>query len=325
MATIKDVANLAEVSVATVSRYINNSGYVSEKTKKKIEYSINKLDYSPNEIARSLFQKKSKIIGILLPDLSNPFFSVLAQGAQEYASKYGYFLMIGSGIDSLKNESKFLHYLKNYNASGVLIASEKIKKYEGEIPAVMIDKKYDVDLSSVSVDNYSGGRIAAEQVLKGKAENILVMAGPQNIITSQKRLEGVLSGLKNKNVDVYQTESFKMERAKETAIDIIQNLSKNKFDTIIASNDIYAISLINELNKISYSIPDKIQIVGYDNISYSEFTAPALSTIDQPAYDMGYLGMKLLFEIINSDNQIRKDLVLKPKYIQRETLRSDNN
>ena len=133
MPTIKDVANLAGLSVATVSRAMNGTGYVSEKAREKIHQAINELNYSPNEVARSLYQKKSKLIGLLLPDISNPFFPLVAKGVEDFLQKKGYQVILGNIQEDNEKANEYLRAFEQNNVAGILSAVENKNRTQSNI------------------------------------------------------------------------------------------------------------------------------------------------------------------------------------------------
>jgi len=320
MATIKDVAKLAGVSTATVSRFINESGYVSEEAHKKIEQSIKALDYYPNEIARSLFTSKSKIIGLIIPDISNPYFTEVARGAEEMANSQGYNLIL---INSEQTEAQknSLQFINQYNLSGVLQASGTIIDDFVKAPVVYLDRaEAQVDYG-IHLNNSRGGQLAAEAIIQGKPKNVIIVAGPAEVKVAAERLSGAISVL-NANQLTYKvihTESYGIEEAKALAADFFTRFPD--VDSIIASNDIFALALINQANQHGISVPDQLQIVGFDNIPYSQLSVPSISTIEQFARKIGYEGAELLFRKILNKPITEKKIVIEPVLVERESLR----
>ena len=320
MATIKDVAKLAGVSTVTVSRFINESGYVSEEARKKIEQSIKELDYYPNEIARSLFTSKSKIIGLIIPDISNPYFNEVARGAEEMANSQGYNLIL---INSEQTEAQknSLQFINQYNLSGVLQASGTIIDDFVKAPVVYLDRAEDQVDYGIHLNNYRGGQLAAEAIIQGKPKNVIIVAGPAEVKVAAERLSGAISVL-NANQLTYKvihTESYGIEEAKALAADFFTRFPD--VDSIIASNDIFALALINQANQHGISVPDQLQIVGFDNIPYSQLSVPSISTIEQFARKIGYEGAELLFRKILNKPITEKKIVIEPVLVERESLR----
>lgn len=321
MATMKEVARLAKVSVATVSRYINNSGYVSETAAESIQQAIDVLNYTPNEVARSLYQKKSKFIGILLPDITNPFFTMLSKGIENHLNKSEYGLILANVDNNKEKERQYLTNFKNNNIAGVISAIEHQTELDKDLLQISIDRPSETGKLSVSGDDYVGGQIAAEEVVNRPSNEIFIINSTEHLEKSELKLKGMLAILEKSNHPYYihDVPTFKADEA-EGVIELI--LKKYpKVDSIIAANDVQAMVLLKEANKFGLSVPDDIQIIGYDNITFSSLTTPGLSTVSQPIYEMGIIGAELLLRMINGEKVSNNNIVLPVNFVERESLR----
>lgn len=324
MPTIKEVAEHAGVSVATVSRTLNNKGYVGVDTRRKVEEAIKELEYYPNELARALYQKSSKILGLLLPDISNPYFPLLAKGVEDEANARGYSVILGNVQGDEQKEQDYLRIFSQYNVSGIL-SVEAINKAElpqKDIPFIILDRVQLDDAFGVSTDDVLGGALAAQMILEGNPRNVLIMQGPKDMQKSHERLGGATQVLEKAGIPyfIFQTFSYRLEEAEETAkilFDQFQNV-----DSIIANNDIYALTIIKEAMKRGYKIPEDLQVVGYDDIPFSRMMYPALSTIRQPAYEIGKKGVDLLLKLLFNPAIEERQIKLEPSSIYRETTRT---
>lgn len=323
MATIKDVAKYAGVSVATVSRYINSSGYVSEKAASKIAIAISELNYEPNEVARSLFQKKSKLIGLLIPDITNPFFPLLAKGVEDGLNHLGYTLILGNVEEDIEKQESYLSTFVNNQVAGVISASFIEKPFLKGLPYVVVDRISPSDKYSVTSDDFLGGKMAAEAILKTNFKNITVMAGPLSLPGSKKRLDGIQEVLKSHNInyELFEANSFDFRFGSTLATNLFDKFPTT--DTVLALNDIYALSIMQEARKRNLRIPEDLQVIGYDNIPFSALTTPQLTTISQPTYELGVAAAKLLVQVIDGQEVVEKKIKLPVTYIERETLRVD--
>lgn len=322
MATIRDVAKLAGLSVATVSRAINGSGYVSEESRQKIEHAVAELDFRPNEVARSLFQKKSKLVGLLLPDISNPFFPLLAKGVEDFLQKKGYQVILGNVQENPERANDYLHAFHQNNVAGVLSAVDNdYAFYDNVHPLVFLDRVGNDSEYSIHADDVSGGAIAARAILKRKTKQIIVISGPKEIDRSKERLQGVLSVLEEskKDYSLVHSASFLLEDAIITAQTVFKQFPT--VDTVIAPSDIHAIALIQEAYRHNIKVPKDLQVIGYDDIPISNLVVPPLTTIHQPAYEMGYKGAEMLYKLMNEQEVKQKKLILPTRLIERDTLR----
>lgn len=212
MTTIKDVANLAGVSVATVSRVINERGYVHADTRKKVEEAVKQLSFSPNEVARSLYKRKSKLIGLLLPDIANPYFPQLARGVEDRMQEQEFRLIFGNSDEDEQKEKDYIQTFIQNNVVGVISSTNYPHSsiYENlKIPVVFLDRT-PLDSPSVYADGREGGRLAAREIIKRGSRRITVMQGPAHIKPAQDRFEGAIESILEAGLDyrVIQTTSF---------------------------------------------------------------------------------------------------------------------
>lgn len=298
MTTIKEVAKLAGVSVATVSRALNNSGYVSEDARKKVEAAVKELNFYPNEVARSLYQKKSKLIGLLLPDIANPFFPLIAKGVEDGVNQRGYSLLLGNVEEDLEKEKDYLKIFSQNNIAGVISAVQGNTKDFQHMPFVLLDRVESDHEFAVHSDDYTGGMMAAETIITRNPKEIIIMMGPKEVPSSAVRLAGNQKVLQEShlNYHLFQTTSFKLEEAEETAEQFFEKFPSA--DSVIASNDVYAMAVMKEALKRGRRIPEDFQIIGYDDMPFSRMVYPGLTTIAQPAYEIGYKGAELLCDIL---------------------------
>lgn len=321
MATIKEVAKQAGVSVATVSRALNKNGYVSEEARKKVEAAIRDLEYYPNEVARSLFQKTSKMIGLLLPDISNPYFPLLMKGIEESARENGYSVILGNVEEDSGLGSDYMTLFAQQNVAGVLSAVEGTLSHEHKMPIVMLDRVLEEDDFAVYTNDIQGGKIAAQAVLDRKPGKVLIIAGPKSVPGAIDRLIGILSVLNPTDVkyEIHETTSFTIEEAEETAKTIFRKYKK--IDSVIASNDLFALAVMKEAQQKGLQIPRDIQVIGYDDIPFSQLVYPGLTTISQPAFKLGYQAADLLVSRIRKNKIDEKRIKLDPKLVIRDSLR----
>lgn len=328
MATMREVARLSGVSVATVSRVLNNRGYVHEDTRKRVESVMAQLEYSPNEVARSLYKKESRIIGLLLPDITNPFFPQLARGIEDEAQRQGYHLLFGNSDEQLEKELQYIQTFLQNNVVGLItvsISSGKINNYDDiSIPTVFLDRCSEEDFYVYS-DGREGGRLAALEMIKRGSRNITVIKGPADLHSAQERFQGAIEVLMNDHVDfqVISTDSFAFLDAKVWAKELFDKYPET--DGVIASNDITATAVLHEALQRGKKVPEEVQIIGYDDIPQSSLLFPALSTIRQPAYEMGKEAAALLISIIKKETVEKKHIKLPVSYINRETTRRLNS
>ncbi|WP_028592621.1 LacI family DNA-binding transcriptional regulator [Paenibacillus massiliensis] len=323
MTTIKDVANLAGVSVATVSRVINDRGYVHADTRKKVEDAVKALNFSPNEVARSLYKRKSKLIGLLLPDIANPYFPQLARGVEDGMQQQDYRLLFGNSDEDEQKEQDYIQTFIQNNVVGVISSTNYPHSsiYNNlKIPVVFLDRT-SLDRPSVYADGREGGRLAAKEIIKRGSRRITVMQGPSHIRPAQDRFEGAIEAIRAEGLDfrVIQTTSFSFNAAGVWAKELFSNYADT--DGIIASNDIAAMAVLHEAARIGRKVPDDVQVIGFDDIPMSGLLSPALSTIRQPAYEMGREAASLLIQLVEQAAVENKNIQLPVEFIERGTTR----
>ena len=321
MATIKDVATLAGCSVATVSRAINNNGYVKAKTRLHIEEAIAELNYQPNEAARTLYKRKSKLIGLLLPDMSNPFFTLIARGVEDIALAHGFQVLIGNSDNDVDKAKEYLFTFNAYNCVGVIATAfaddqiEKLLVSQG-IHYVFVDR-VENEGNGISMNHFEGGQLQARLVLEGKPKNILILHLDLNIRAFKLRTDGIKQELNNYNVSYYDCSAETLNN-KSAFISLIKDL---QIDSIICSNDVLAIETMGLIQQFQLKVPEDIQIVGYDNIPFSTMTFPQIATIDQSAYFLGQQAVSILLKLNKNSIIEQQDNRLKLSIKRRNSIR----
>lgn len=289
MATLKDVAQLAGVTVTTISRMLNNRANVSPKTRAKIEQAMQELDYQPNEIAQSLIKQKRNIIGLIVPSARNFFFSMVIDHVERYASLNGYKLLLCISDLELRKEKEYFNMLKGNKVAGVILAShtQNLEKHISLTqPLVTIDRTVSEEIPSVCADNYNGGRLAARHLLEKGCRSLAYISGSANIkMDANKRYIGFGDVCREQGVkgpvmvDASEQQFITMK---------YQNLIHELFqqhpdvDGIFASNDIIAAQILQYCAGAGIRVPEKLKVIGYDDIDLASLCTPQLTTIRQP-------------------------------------------
>ena len=299
MASIRDVAALAGVSPATVSRVMNGTAKVDAEKQARVLRAIEQTGFVPNEVARSLFRKSAKTIGLIVPSIRNPYFTELAAHVDTLATANGFRpFLCNTGYDPEK-EKAAIQMLVSMNADAIIVAScsEQVKELINNcpIPVVALDAMlYGADVEAcVFCDYYWGGRIATEHLLDCGCKHIVCIKGPQYRYSARTRYQGYR--------DVCQERGI-LERTVECDYDFDQGIAMTEellerfpdVDGIIACNDIVAISTYKVLHKHSISVPEKIQLIGFDDISFAALLSPELTTISQPIKEMAEKAVELI-------------------------------
>ncbi len=323
MATIRDVAKHAGVSVATVSRVINETGYVHEDTRKKVEIAIKKLRYTPNEVARSLYKRKSRLIGLLLPDITNPFFPELARGVEDEMQENDFRIIFGNSDEKSSKEQEYIQTFVQNNVVGVIASTndpdtDTYRKLA--IPLVLLDRTTD-NRPSVYSDGYEGGRLAAREIVARGSRRITVIQGPEHVRPAIDRFRGAAETLQELGVSfqVVQSTSFGIAEAGIWAKEVFRKIPET--DGVIASNDIVAAAVLHEALMLGKKVPEDVQIIGFDDIPISSLLTPPLTTIRQPAYDMGRTAARLLIQLIEKGTLDNNTIQMPVTFTERDTTR----
>lgn len=318
MANIRDVAKKAGVGIATVSRYINDDGYVSQEVREKIRIAIDELNYKPNALARALFTKSSKMIGLIIPNIVNPVYPELATGIENRAREKGYNIVLCNTDYNKENEQNVIDMLQCHRVDGIIVANAKcLDEYiNSMIPIVSIEKKISDDIIYLTSNNYQGGVLVAEFIIKHKLQRILHIKGPDNVMTAAERYKGFKSKLDENDIEFDAIEGIYGED-----ISYFNNNFKN-YDVIFVWNDDLAISIISECFKIGLNVPEDIQVIGFDNIYYSNKISPSLTTVGQSISEMGQVAVDLIIKQIEKKKPLEKEYIFDVEFIERSSTRS---
>ncbi|MCY6484991.1 LacI family DNA-binding transcriptional regulator [Clostridium aestuarii] len=332
MATsIKDVAREANVSIATVSRVLNNVDVVNEDTKKKVLEAIKKLDYRPNIVARSLKTQKTKTIGIIIPDISNQIYPEVVRGAEDVANIYEYnIILCNTDLDPQK-EMEYLRVLSEKMVDGVIYISNSLEENivktikNIKMPLVLIETNgKDKDFPSVIIDNKQAANDAVKYLIKKKNKRIACISTDKEAVNaSALRYAGYLDALKENHIE-YNEEivSFcKISRKVEDGYEAMNSiLEKTKdIDAVFCVDDEIAMGAINALRDKNIKVPEEIDVMGFNNTYGAANFYPKLTTIAQPLYDMGSVATRMLIKKINNEPLEEEIFVLPYEIVERDS------
>lgn len=322
MANIREIAEKAGVSIATVSRYLNGTERVSKESGLKIQREIDRVGYVPNALAKAIFTKKSEVIALMIPNIVNPFFNQLATVIEELCHEKGYTLMLCNTEDNKEKESKYIDVLKAHRVAGIIASRPKCKEQylNSNIPVVSFENKIDDSIVSVSSDNYDGGRMAFEHLYEKGCRKILHIKGPDTFDATEQRYEGFLDASKGKDVQVDMV-SFKTDFNLKMLSEDLLNLDckVEEYDGIFVFNDIAAAAVIKHLRDKRVDIPRDIKIIGFDDSFISELLNVSLTTIRQPIEKLGKAVAQILLDEIEGKEVSKEDIMIKTEIIERET------
>jgi len=319
-----DVAKRAGVSATTVSRVINNYGYLSQGTIDKVHKAMEELNYQPNLMARSLQGKSAQLIGLIFPTVSHPFYGELVSKIESKLFEKGYKTILCDSANDKEKERDYLRMLAANKVDGIIAGAHNlgIPEYRNvKLPIISFDRHLADGIPIVSSDSYQGGRIATEQLYQKGGRKIAILTGSnESDSPTNQRLEGYLSVLKEHNLEpmVYQFSLDYSPFLKSTQIR--QILSKEDIDGIFCTDDLTAILVINTARELGIQIPEQLKIIGYDGTTFVRNYFPQLSTVLQPVDQFVDLLIDLLMKRINhADVELDNLYQLPVQFIQGQT------
>lgn len=331
--TIKEIARLAEVSTATVSMILNKKDQnISPATREKILAIAEEHNYIPNSAARSLVTRKTNTLGLILPDITNPFFPEIARGAEDKASEARCSIILCNTDDNLRQEEKYIKILTERMVDGIIFAhaadiEETLSGLsKSKLPVVLIDRDYRNEniKGRVVVDNESGSYSGVNHLIQRGYKKILYIGGQLITQTAKDRLAGykkalIENGLKF-NESYVKTGFYRSEWGYQ-AIDLFLREGID-FDAVFCGNDMIAFGAMKKLKEKGIRIPEDVGVIGFDDIYVSSMMEPSLTTVKQPNYEMGYRAVELLLNVLeNKTEDLNTKIVLNTELIVRNSTR----
>lgn len=337
MASIKDVAMKAGVSISTVSRVMNNTKKVSPDLARKVMEAVEELEYSANLTAQSLRSTKSRQIAVIVTSFSRPFFTGVLEGINYVASKYGYTVLLAETHDSLQKEMELVAEFKARFVDGIILASsaygkdmntlqyiqslECLEKKGDRIPVVTLEYAFrDTNISAVVVDNEKSAYNAVTYIIRElNRKSIIHISLPKQHYLGQQRLKGYKAALKEAKLPVRKKRIHEGDYSTYSGYMITNNLiqSGEKFDGIFCANDQMAVGAILACNENGISVPDDVAIVGNDDIFVASLVRPSLTSIRVPQYELGKESMEVLLEQIENPECPRQIRILNTEIVKR--------
>ena len=324
-ANLRDVARQAGVSVGTVSNVLNRPDVVSPKTLERVQKTIAELGFVPNGFARQLRSGYSRTIGLVVPDVANPFFTEVARGVEDAASKRDYAVFLCNSDESLEKENKYLSVLIQQQVRGVLITPSDSKSHQYEnlrergISVALLDTETkNASQCSVSVDDVRGGEIAIEHLASLGHREIAWVTGPETIPQVADRTAGVMRAAKIAKVEISTIRVPLMNSAQ--GIDAVKKILalKKLPSAIFCGNDLLAFGVMRGLLDVGKKIPEDVSLLGYDDIAFGNSSAVPLSSISQPAYQLGVTAAELLIsECEESEEHAHQQIKFQPQLVVR--------
>lgn len=328
MVSLKDVAKIAGVSPSTVSRVINRTVFVSEETRIKVEKAIAEVNYRPNLLAQSLRLKVTKNIGLLVPAIDHPAFSLLIDNIEASASKRGLNLLIFNTHNDYKREAEAIDMLLGQNINGIIFCRVSDESYidnlsrDYSIPMVVIDRAYDNEkIPNVTLDNYQAGALAAQHLLDVGCRRIATITGNFKINLSRDRYAGLVETLAKNGVQFDERLLWKGGFTYEAGIDGVNHFIEEglEFDGLWGQNDMVAIAAISTLVKRGLRVPEDVAVIGMDDVRFSEVYNPSLSTIYQPFAEMSDIAVDYIDKLTSGETIAQNKVRLQPSLVVRNS------
>lgn len=330
--TIKDVAKLAGVSISTVSRVMNNSKPVSPEARKKVLDAINKLDFKPNELARSLVMRKSNLVGVIVEDIGIEYMAQLIRGIEEIGRVYKYDILLSSSYGDEEALENSIDFLATKQVEGLVIITENIspevlvKLRDRRIPFVLLDKYHTYkNVKSVKVDYKEEAKRLVESLIDDGHEKILYINHSENNIFNENMLNGYKEAITSNEKKSYiiETNGISSDDGYNIGEKVYDLVKKEGITAVTCVNDNVAIGFINYCIDNNISVPDDLSVAGFGDSSIASIYRPKLSTVSIPYYDIGAISIRALIKRIKEEEDILEDdWIIDGQIIKRESTKA---
>ncbi len=319
--TMRQIAERADVSIGTVSHVINGTAKVREKLRVRVVEAIRNLGYQPSQLARGLRRNQTSMLGMIIPDVTNPFFPAVVRGVEDVAYKRSYRLVLCNTDNDPQKETSYLNELRSFRPAGLLVIPAAESHITAQLralatsgpPIVCIDRRptgWDGDV--VVVANEAGSYAATRHLLRMGHRSLAVITGPLHLTNAAERLKGFRRALDEARISIepeyVQEARFDRQSGYQAALRLLRMLPRPT--AIFACNDLMALGVLLAARELNVSCPEELSVVGFDNLDFTEFTAPALTTVHQSGYQLGATAARLLLERIDGSKQRIKKVVL---------------
>lgn len=328
MATMKDVAQLAGVSTATVSRALMNPEKVSSSTRKRVEEAVLEAGYSPNSLARNLRRNESKTIVAIVPDICDPYYTEIIRGIEDAAMEHGYLVLLGDSGQQKKRESSFVNLVFTKQADGMLLLGTDLpfdvsKPEQKNLPPMVMACEFapELELPTVHIDNLTSAFEAVNYLTQMGHKRVAQIAGPDTAVLCQFREQGYQQALRRsgitRNPDYSVSGDFSFESGAQA---VRQLLALSEPPTaIFCHNDTMAIGAIQEAKRLGTRVPQDLSVVGFDDIQFAQYCDPPLTTISQPRYEIGRQAMLMMLELLRGNDVQAGSRLLETQLVVRDS------
>jgi LacI family transcriptional regulator len=321
MANMKEIAKIAGVSLGTVSHVLNGSAAVREPLRKRVMDAVDALGYQPSQLARGLRRDKTNMIGMIIPDVTNPFFPAVVRGAEDVAFENGYRLVLCNTDNDHAKEIAHLNELRTYLPSGLIVIPSNFsdltvqaESYRRSGTAVVCVDRLPKDWNgdTVTANNEHGAYEATNYILRQGHKQVAIITGPRHLTNAQERLKGFKRALHEKKISIapeyIQETTFDQHGGHAKTMLLLRMIPRPT--VIFAGNDMIAFGALLAFREAGLRCPDDISLIGFDNLDLAEMTSPPLSSVSQPGYQMGTTAARMLIDRVRGDHGPAKHVVI---------------
>lgn len=330
MAKLEDVARLAEVSIATVSRVINEPELVREETREKVQRAIRTLRYQPSRVARRLRVESgaANLIGLIIPDIQNPFFADVARGVEDVAQQHGYTVFLGNSDEDAHKERRYLDVMRAESVDGIIVPpisenDQAMAELAGTgLPIVCVDRRLArVRVDTVIVDNVRGAQEAVDHLVRLGHRRIGFIEGRPELSTSKERLRGYEQALEEHGIapdaSLIRQGDSRQESGRALTLELLA--LPERPTALLVGNNLMTLGALETLHSQGVRIPDDLALVSYDDMPWALAFNPPLTAVRQPGYDVGRRAMELLLQRIKEPKRSTTLLMLQPELVVRRS------
>ncbi len=331
MPTLKEVAKYAKVSITTVSRVMNEADKVNPETRERVQRAMRELDYQPNRVAQRLRTSKgqSKLLGLIIPDIQNQFYSSIVRGVEDVAYGKDYAVILCNSDENPNKERFYLDVLQSESVDGIILPP--IHQYskvvegliESGVPVVCVDRKLVREaVDTVVINNVRGGYLAVKHMIDFGHRRIAILTSSSQFSSFEERLAGYKNALQDHNIE--PDENLIKEgdpRSTESAYLFTKELLKlhHPPTAIFATNNLMTLGALEAVHEEKLNVPDNISIVGFDDMPWARAISPPLTVIKQPGYEMGRRATELLFQRVEDPKREPVQIIMEPTLIIRKS------
>lgn len=329
--TIYDVAREANVSMATVSRVVNGNPNVKPTTRKKVLGVIEELGYRPNIVARSLASKKTTTVGAIIPDISSVFYSELTRGIEDIATMYKYDTILSNSDQNIDKEINLINSMLEKQVDGIIfmggkITDEHIKQFKTSPVPVVLAATYDPTqtLPSVNIDYEAAAYEATMHLMRSEKSQPVFITGEDYVQSNYLKLIGYKRALSELGIEFDENLVVENSCNYNGGMKSIQKLIKDEYpvNRVFVATDETALGVIHGAQDLGLKVPEDIEVIGFNNTRVAMMVRPTLTTVMQPMYDIGAVGMRLLTKYMNKEEVDEKEVILPHRIIKRNSTKN---